>query len=89
MSSVIVFCTAIVVTLSYVNVSEVTQKCPRDMKARALAIPDRIPRTERPVVLKPALIKKPKANVPKCRKGEKVWRKLKDGRRKYRIRRTC
>jgi len=39
--------------------------------------------------VKPILIKRPKPNVAKCRKGEKIWRTLKNGHRKYRLRRTC
>lgn len=50
--------------------------------------PIAIPRSK-PTLGKPILIKKPKPDTRRCRKGEKIWRTLPNGYRKYRLRRTC
>ena len=52
-----------------------------DVKQRA--------RSPAPVFINPPSVEGPKMNKPKCRKGEKQWRTLKGGHRKYRLRRTC
>lgn len=80
MASVITPCLAIVVNLAWAQVSMVSQECPPDIVIEKVA--------PAPVIT-PRIIPAVKPEKPRCRKGQKIWRTLKDGRRKYRIRRTC
>ena len=85
MASVITFCTAVVANLAWAQISMVSQDCPADLIVEKLNLPV----AAAPPEIIPRIIPAAKPEKPKCRKGEKQWRTLKDGRRKYRIRRTC
>lgn len=75
MSSAIIACVAIVANLTVFQTSMVSQSCPPDLVVEKAVEPEIIPRV--------------KPEMPKCRKGEKQWRTLANGHRKYRLRRTC
>lgn len=91
MSTVIQFCTAVVVMNLAQQTSMVTQECPPDIIVEKLTLPVAV--APPPPATKPerkvAESTGRKAEARKCRKGEKQWRTLKNGHRKYRIRRTC
>jgi hypothetical protein len=82
-SYVITYCAAIVANLAWAQLSMVSQDCPENIVIEKLALPA-------PVLIKPTAKEVPKIiPKPKCRKGQRVWRTLKNGHRKYRIRRKC
>lgn len=48
-----------------------------------------VPAVMAEIIIPRAKPEKPKPDTRKCRKGEKIWRTLPNGHRKYRLRRTC
>ena len=85
MASIITACAAVVANLAWAQLSMVSQDCPPDIIVEKLNLPVAVAPAEAEIITK--II--PAAETPKCRKGEKQWRTLKNGHRKYRLRRTC